>query len=245
MSSFLSYSWLGSTVLVNWRLLKGKRAEEGAPKIFNQKKVIASSNSLQHSCLENPMDRGASWARVHGITKGGTWLSNWACYSISSQEGRTEIRKLSNQNEELGSLEQERGGRREQGGPVRRRWSYRKEAGMRAGNPGLFWGAPLEEATVLPSRTGKQPELTNEYSRISSIFIHVFILSSTNIYYVPSIQQALCWILRKELMLCQNISKLRKLHSPVLEARREGVDGWWLLLLNRWPLSQGPYCFML
>ena len=60
-----------------------------------------------------------------------------------------------------------------------------------------------------------------------------------------SIQQALCWILRKELMLCQNISKLRKLHSPVLEARMEGVDGWWWLLLNKWPLSQGPYCFML
>lgn len=51
-------------------------------------------------------------------------------------------------------------------------------------------------------------------------------LYSTNIYYMPSIQQALCWL--RKLMLCQNISKLRKLHNPVLEARREGVDGWWL-----------------
>ena len=24
---------------------------------------------LQYSCLENPMDRGACWATVHGITK--------------------------------------------------------------------------------------------------------------------------------------------------------------------------------
>ena len=26
-------------------------------------------NPLQYSCLENPMDRGASWAAVHGATK--------------------------------------------------------------------------------------------------------------------------------------------------------------------------------
>ena len=28
-------------------------------------------NPLQYSCLENPMDRGAWWATVHGVTK--TW----------------------------------------------------------------------------------------------------------------------------------------------------------------------------
>ena len=26
-------------------------------------------NLLQYSCLENPMDRGAWWARVHGVPK--------------------------------------------------------------------------------------------------------------------------------------------------------------------------------
>ena len=26
---------------------------------------------LQYSCLENPMDRGASWATVHGVPKAG------------------------------------------------------------------------------------------------------------------------------------------------------------------------------
>ena len=26
-------------------------------------------NPLQYSCLENPMDRGASWATVHGVIK--------------------------------------------------------------------------------------------------------------------------------------------------------------------------------
>ena len=29
---------------------------------------------LQYSCLENPMDRGAWWATVHGVAKSGTWL---------------------------------------------------------------------------------------------------------------------------------------------------------------------------
>ena len=27
------------------------------------------NNPLQHSCLENPMDRGAWWATVHGVAK--------------------------------------------------------------------------------------------------------------------------------------------------------------------------------
>ena len=28
-----------------------------------------NSNPLQYSCLENPMDRGAQWATVYGVTK--------------------------------------------------------------------------------------------------------------------------------------------------------------------------------
>ena len=30
------------------------------------------SNPLQFSCLEKPMDRGASWATVHGVEKSRT-----------------------------------------------------------------------------------------------------------------------------------------------------------------------------
>ena len=29
-------------------------------------------NPLQHSCLENPMDRGAWWATIHGVAKSQT-----------------------------------------------------------------------------------------------------------------------------------------------------------------------------
>ena len=31
-----------------------------------------NGNPLQYSCWENPMDRGASWATVHGVAKSQT-----------------------------------------------------------------------------------------------------------------------------------------------------------------------------
>ena len=31
-----------------------------------------NGNPLQYSCLENPMERGAWWAAVHGVTKSQT-----------------------------------------------------------------------------------------------------------------------------------------------------------------------------
>ena len=36
-----------------------------------------NGNPLQYSCLENPMDRGAWWATVHGVTKSQTQLSDY------------------------------------------------------------------------------------------------------------------------------------------------------------------------
>ena len=30
---------------------------------------VGNGNSLQHSCLENPMDRGARQATVHGVAE--------------------------------------------------------------------------------------------------------------------------------------------------------------------------------
>ena len=38
---------------------------------------------FQYSCLENPMDRGNWWARVHGVAKSWTQLSDWACMYTS------------------------------------------------------------------------------------------------------------------------------------------------------------------
>ena len=36
-----------------------------------------NSTPLQYSCLENPMDRGAWWAAVHGVRKSRTRLSDF------------------------------------------------------------------------------------------------------------------------------------------------------------------------
>ena len=35
-----------------------------------------NGNPLQYCCLENPMDRGAWWATIHGVTKSQTRLSH-------------------------------------------------------------------------------------------------------------------------------------------------------------------------
>ena len=42
-----------------------------------------NSNPLQNSCLENPMDGGAWWATVHGVTKSQTWLSDFTFWLLS------------------------------------------------------------------------------------------------------------------------------------------------------------------
>ena len=36
---------------------------------------LGNGTPLQYSCQENPMDREAWWATVHGVTKSWTWLS--------------------------------------------------------------------------------------------------------------------------------------------------------------------------
>ena len=38
--------------------------------------VVWHGNPLQYSCLENPVDRGAWQATVHGVTQSQTRLSN-------------------------------------------------------------------------------------------------------------------------------------------------------------------------
>jgi len=38
-------------------------------------------NPLQYSCLENPMDRGASWATVHRVTKNWIWLKQLSTHT--------------------------------------------------------------------------------------------------------------------------------------------------------------------
>ena len=35
-----------------------------------------NGNPLQFSCLENPLDRGARWATIHGVTQSWTRLND-------------------------------------------------------------------------------------------------------------------------------------------------------------------------
>ena len=54
-------------------------------------KSMAEGNGtpLQYSCLENPMDRGAWWAAVHGVTKSQTRLSDFTftfhCHALEEE----------------------------------------------------------------------------------------------------------------------------------------------------------------
>ena len=43
-----------------------------------------NDNPLQYYCLENPMDRGAWWATVHGVTKSRTRLSDFTFTSLQT-----------------------------------------------------------------------------------------------------------------------------------------------------------------
>ena len=44
----------------------------------------AHGNPLQFSCLENPMDRGASWVTVHQITQSQTQLRQLSMHAQST-----------------------------------------------------------------------------------------------------------------------------------------------------------------
>ena len=45
-----------------------------------------NGNPLQYSCLENPMDRGAWWATVHGVPKSRTRLSDFTFLDVSKSQ---------------------------------------------------------------------------------------------------------------------------------------------------------------
>ena len=51
-------------------------------------------NPLQYSYPENPMDRGAWWATVHGVTKNRTWLSDFTFTFTPWKENYEQPRQL-------------------------------------------------------------------------------------------------------------------------------------------------------
>ena len=53
-------------------LLLGRKVMTNLDSIFGE----GNGTPFQYSCLDNPMDRGAWWAEVHGVTKSRTRLSD-------------------------------------------------------------------------------------------------------------------------------------------------------------------------
>ena len=44
-----------------------------------------NGNPLWHSCLENPVDRGAWWAAVHGVVQSQTWLKRLSMHACTGE----------------------------------------------------------------------------------------------------------------------------------------------------------------
>ena len=62
----------GGTVVKNPPASAG---DMGSIPVLGRSLGIGNGNPLQYSCLENPMEGGAWWATVHGVTKSWTRLS--------------------------------------------------------------------------------------------------------------------------------------------------------------------------
>ena len=58
--------------------LPANAGEAGSIPGLGRSPAGGDGNPLEYSCLENPMDRGAWWATVHGVTQSRTRLRDWA-----------------------------------------------------------------------------------------------------------------------------------------------------------------------
>ena len=65
-----------SAVVKNLPASAGDAGDMGLILESGRSSGVGNGNPLQYSCLENPMDRGAWQATVHGITKSQTKLSD-------------------------------------------------------------------------------------------------------------------------------------------------------------------------
>ena len=72
----LSVGFPGSTVVKNQSANAGGATDVGLMPGSGRSPGEGNGNPLQYSCLENPMDRGAWWATVHGVAKSQTRLSD-------------------------------------------------------------------------------------------------------------------------------------------------------------------------
>ena len=62
----------GGSVVKNLPIKAGDAGDMGLIPGFGRSPGGGNGNPLQYSCLENPMDRGAWWATVHGVAESDT-----------------------------------------------------------------------------------------------------------------------------------------------------------------------------
>ena len=67
-----SHTFLGGTVVKNPSANAGDIRDVGSIPRLGKSSGEGNSNPLQYSCLENPMDREAWKASVHGVTE--SWV---------------------------------------------------------------------------------------------------------------------------------------------------------------------------
>ena len=64
------------------QMVKNLAAMQGSVPGLGRSLGEGNGNPFQYSCLENSMDRGACWAKVHGVTKSWTRLSDFRFLSL-------------------------------------------------------------------------------------------------------------------------------------------------------------------
>ena len=65
----------------------GDARDGGSMPVLGRSAGGGNGNPLQYSCLENCMDRGASWATVHGVAKSGTLLKRLSTHARGQYAG--------------------------------------------------------------------------------------------------------------------------------------------------------------
>ena len=64
----------------------GDKSDVGSVPELGRSPREGNDNSLQYSCLEKPMDRGAWWATAHGVAKNWTRLKQLSLHSQADKK---------------------------------------------------------------------------------------------------------------------------------------------------------------
>ena len=76
--------FLGGSVIKNLPANAREARDAGSIPGLGRSPGEGHGNPLQYSCLENPMDRGAWWATVHGVAKSRTQLKRLSMYAFTT-----------------------------------------------------------------------------------------------------------------------------------------------------------------